>query len=178
MRSRWSDDDQAGYRKMLAEAASREAVRAAEEVVGDAWLATLSDAVEQTAADQRVCTHMRDTAYMVVKSAESGRESGRESGEISASHKELAVSQRALAQVRRRHAVMRQFADQERQAWAVAAKARRLEAIAERDRLRAASPEAASASAASSAGASADDGTADAETADAPSDAARQDRAG
>lgn len=175
MRSRWSDDDQAGYRRMLAEAASREAVRAAEEVVGDAWLATLSDAVEQTAAEQRVCTHLRDTAYMVVKSAESGRGSG----EISASHKELAVSQRALAQVRRRHAVMRQFADQERQAWAAAAKARRLEAIAERDRLQAASPEAASASAALPAGASTDAETAEtAETADAPSDAARQDRAG
>lgn len=171
MPSRWTEDDEAGYRELLAEAAGHEAVREAEAVVGEAWLATLSEAVEQTAADQRACTHMRDTAYRVVKAAEAGRKAD----EITASHKELAVSQRALTQVRRRNAVMRQFADQERRAWADAAKDRRLAAIADRERLSAAAPE----TDASAVGAQSPDAQrSDVRDSDAQPGSARQDRAG
>jgi hypothetical protein len=122
---------QAVYSLLLAEVAGKEAVRWAEEVVGAAWLETLSDAERQAAFAQRVCTHMRDTAYEVFRSAETSRDSE----QIEASHRELTASQQALTRVRDQHDGMRRFAGRQRMAWATAARDRTKEALADRERL-------------------------------------------
>lgn len=61
---------QAAYSRLRAEVAGNDAVRGAEEIVGDHWLVALADAEQETAAAQRICTHMRDTAYQVVRAAD------------------------------------------------------------------------------------------------------------
>lgn len=126
-----STDKQAAYSRLLAEIAGNEAVREAEEAVGEAWLATLSAAEEEAATARKVCTRVRDSAYEVLRSAEADRDQGR----ITAGNRELAASQRALVQVRGRHEAIRRFAGQEHAASATAAQARSAGALADRQRL-------------------------------------------
>lgn len=119
------------YSRLLAEVAAKEAVRAAEEVVGGAWMETLSDAEREAALAQRVCTHMRDTAYEVYRTAETTRDSE----QIVASQRELAESQKALAKISDQHDGVRRFVGRQRTAWATAARDRAREALSDRERL-------------------------------------------
>ncbi|NUR58123.1 MAG: hypothetical protein HOV87_05415 [Catenulispora sp.] len=122
---------QAAYARLVAQVREHDVVHAAEEIVGAAWMAGLLEAEGQAAAARRVCTHMRDTAYEVYRSAQAGRDSAR----LSESYQELAASQQALGRVRDRHDGLRQFAERERAAWAEAERTRALEMLADRDRL-------------------------------------------
>ncbi|NUP47293.1 MAG: hypothetical protein HOW97_08260 [Catenulispora sp.] len=122
---------QAAYTRLAAQVTEHDVIRAAEEIVGAAWMAGLLEAEEQAAAARRVCTHMRDTAYQVYRSAKAGRDTER----LSQSYQELAASQQALGRIRDRHDGLRQFAERERAAWAEAEKLRALEVLADRDRL-------------------------------------------
>lgn len=122
---------QAAYSRLVAQVSEHDVIRAAEEVVGAAWMAGLLEAEGQAATARRVCTHMRDTAYEVYRSAEAEQDAGR----LSESYQELAASQQALGRVRDRHDNLRQFAERERTAWAEAEQMRALEVLADRDRL-------------------------------------------
>jgi hypothetical protein len=122
---------QATYSRLLAEAAGNEAVRVAEELVGAVWLATLAEAQEQAEFATKVCTHMRDTAHQVLRTAEATRDAG----QIEAGRHELRESQEALARIRERRDGVLRFVGRQRTAWATAAKSRTLEALADRERL-------------------------------------------
>lgn len=78
-------EQHAAYTRLLAEVVASEAVRAAEDVLGEAWLATLSDAEAETENTQQTCMHIRDTAYDVMRSAQSDQDVGR----VTASYREL-----------------------------------------------------------------------------------------
>lgn len=125
---------QAAYSRLVAQVAEHDVIRAAEEVVGEAWMAGLAEAEGQAATARRVCTHMRDTAYEIYRSAKDGQDSAR----LSESYQELAASQQALGRVRDRYDGLRQFAERERAAWVEAERMRALEVLADRDRLAAA----------------------------------------
>lgn len=122
---------QATYSRLLTEAAGNEAVRTAEELVGSVWLATLAEAEDQAEFATKVCTHMRDTAYQVLRTAESSHDTGR----IDEGRHELRESQEALARIQERRDGVLRFVGRQRTTWATAAKARTLEALADRERL-------------------------------------------
>lgn len=122
---------QAAYSRLVAQVAEHDVIRAAEEIVGEAWMAGLSEAEGQAATARRVCTHMRDTAYEIYRAAKTARDSER----LSESYRELAASQQALGRVRDRYDGVRQFAERERAAWVEAERMRALEVLADRDRL-------------------------------------------
>lgn len=127
----WGRRRRAAYRRTAGQVAAREAVRRAEEIVGAAWMAGLLEAEEQAATAHRICTHMRDTAYEVYRSAQDTRDTDR----LAASYRELAASQQALGRIRDRHEGLQAFAARERAAWAEAERTRALELLADRDRL-------------------------------------------
>ncbi|MEY9928531.1 hypothetical protein ABH926_003170 [Catenulispora sp. GP43] len=122
---------QAAYSRLVAQISEHDVIRAAEEVVGAAWMAGLQEAEEQAATARRVCTHMRDLACQAYRSAEAGQDADR----LTESYHELAASQQALTRVRDRHDNLRAFAERERAVWAEAERIRALEASADRDRL-------------------------------------------
>ena len=127
----WVRRKQAAYLRLAAQVAEHDVIRAAEEIVGAAWMAGLVEAEGQAATARRVCTHMRDTAYEVYCSAKDGSDTER----LSASYQELAASQQALGRIRDRLDGLRQFAERERATWAEAERIRALEVLADRDRL-------------------------------------------
>jgi hypothetical protein len=127
----WTRRRRAAYRRVAGQVAAREAVRTAEEIVGTAWMAGLQEAEGQAATACRICTHMRDTAYEVYRSAQAARDTD----SLTASYRELAASQDALSRIRDRHDGLRAFAARERTAWAEAERTRALEVLADRDRL-------------------------------------------
>ncbi|GAA2002070.1 hypothetical protein [Catenulispora subtropica] len=131
MGQRWIRKRQAAYRQLVRQISEREAVHEAEEIVGAAWMAGLVEAEGQAATARRVCTHMRDSAYEVYRSAKAGSDAQR----LSESYRELAASQQALCRVRERHEGLRRFAERERAAWFEAERTRALEVLADRDRL-------------------------------------------
>jgi hypothetical protein len=94
-------------------------------------MAGLVEAEGQAAAAQRVCTHMRDTAYEIYRSAESARDTER----LSESYRELAASQQALGRVQDRNDGLRQFAEREHAVWEEASRMRAMEMLADRERL-------------------------------------------
>jgi hypothetical protein len=122
---------QAAYSRLVTQVAEHDVIRAAEEIVGDAWMAGLAEAEGQAATAQRVCTHMRDTAYETYRAAKAERDAER----LSESYRELAASQQALGRVRDRYDGLRQFIERERAAWVEAERMRALEVLADRDRL-------------------------------------------
>jgi hypothetical protein len=121
----------AAYSRLVAQVSEHEVIQAAEEIVGGAWMAGLLEAEGQAATARRVCTHMRDTAYEIYRSAKAGRDAER----LSESYRELAASQQDLGRVRDRHDGLCQFAEHERAAWVEAERMRALEVLADRDRL-------------------------------------------
>lgn len=122
---------QATYSRLLAEVAANEAVRAAEEVVGAAWLDTLTEAEEQAAFATKVCTHMRETAHQLVRAAEASRDAG----QVESGLRELAASQESLAKMREQQDCVQRFVGRQRTVWATAARTRALEALGDRERL-------------------------------------------
>lgn len=122
---------QATYSRLLAETAANEAVRAAEDVVGRAWLDTLTEAEEQAAFATKVCTHMRDTAYQLLQTAEASLDAG----QVESGRRELAASQEALATVRTQQDGVQRFVGRQRTVWATAARTRAQEALADHERL-------------------------------------------
>lgn len=127
----WMRRKHAAYVRLASQMSEHDAIRAAEEIVGAAWMAGLAEAEGQAATARRVCTHMRDAAYELYCSAKDGGDTER----LSASYQELAASQQALGRIRDRHDGLRQFAERERAAWAEAERTRALEVLADRDRL-------------------------------------------
>ena len=121
----------AAYSRLVAKVSEHDVIWAAEEIVGRAWMAGLTDAEGQAATARKVCTHMRDTAYETYRSAKAEQDSDR----LSESYRELAASQQALGRVRDRHNGVRQFAERERTAWEQAEWMRTLEVLADRDLL-------------------------------------------
>ena len=122
---------QAAYSRLVAQVSEHDVIRAAEEVVGAAWMAGLAEAEGQADRARRVCTHMRDTAYEIYCSAKAANDSE----QLSESYRELAASQQALGRVRDRYDNVRKFAERERAAWVEAERQRALEVLADRDRL-------------------------------------------
>ena len=122
---------QAAYSRLLVEIADNEVVRTAEELVAEAWMETLSEVEEQAAFATKVCTHMRDTAFQVFRSAQSTRDALR----IESSQRELTASQQALARIRDQHDGVLRFVGGQRTSWAKAAKDRALAALQDRERL-------------------------------------------
>src|SRR5689334_20578681 len=104
---------QATYSRLLTETAANEAVRAAEEVVGAAWLDTLTEAEEQAAFATKVCTHMRDTAYQLLQTAEASHDAG----QVESSRRELTASQEALAKVSAQQDGVQRFVGRQRTVW-------------------------------------------------------------
>lgn len=129
------DDGETDYPAMLVETAGREAVRAAEEIAGVAWMAALAEAEEESAITEEACLRSRDLAYQVFK----GNGAGAGTAEAPASPRnDLASAQLALTRIRNRRSLMRSFAERERLAADAAAEARRLEAGLDQDLLTAA----------------------------------------
>lgn len=126
-----SRSDRAAYSRLVTQVSEHDVIRAAEEIVGTAWMAGLLEAEGQAATARRVCTHMRDTAYDIYHSALAERDSER----LSQSYRELAVSEQALDRIRDRHDNLRQFAERERATWVEAERTRALEVLADQDRL-------------------------------------------
>ena len=122
----------AAYSRLVAQVSEHDVIWAAEEIVGGAWMAGLADAEDAAATAQRVCTHLRDTAYESYRSAKSERDPE----QVSASAHELAASRQALGRVDQRCDKLREFAERERAAWEQAEWMRTLEVLADRDRLR------------------------------------------
>lgn len=122
---------QATYSQLVAQANEHAVIHDAEETVGAAWMAGLLEAERQAATARRVCTHMRDTAHDIYRSAKAGRDSE----QLAESYHELAASQQALARVRDRQDGLRHFAERERAAWVEAERMRALEVLADREQL-------------------------------------------
>lgn len=121
----------AAYARLVAKVSEHDVIWAAEEIVGAAWMAGLADAENQAATAQRVCAHMRDTAYESYRSAKSEHDVER----LSESARELAASRLALGRLDARCDKLREFAERERAAWEQAEWMRTLEVLADRDRL-------------------------------------------
>lgn len=121
----------AAYSRLVSEVSEHDVIWAAEEIVGGAWMAGLAEAEHKAATAQRVCTHMRDTAYETYRSAKSERDPDR----LSESARELAASRQALGRIDERYGKLREFAERERAAWEQAEWMRTLEVLADRDRL-------------------------------------------
>ena len=126
-----SNRNQTTYSQVVAQVSEHEVIQAAEETVGTAWMAELREAEAEAATAHRVCTHMRDTAYEIYRSAKDGQDST----QLTESCLELAASQQALGRIRDRQDSLRRFAERERDAWVEAERVRALEVLADRDRL-------------------------------------------
>ncbi|GAA2011283.1 hypothetical protein GCM10009839_01690 [Catenulispora yoronensis] len=128
----WQDRARkAAYARLTAQVADREAVRAAEEVLGAAWMRQLTQAEQEIAGEQKIFTHMRDTAYDVYR-ASGGTPGGENTGET---YQRLAVSQQDLQRIRDRRSTLERFAANERASWASAVSARALEAVEDQEQL-------------------------------------------